>query len=175
MRSVVLAIAVMLGCSKENKTVATDAAAPVSQADLSADAATASITINGKTFAVASVAAIQSLRFKEKDPKKAPNIIVTIEDPRRNTLSFDIPWNDGATGDIADARVSYINSKDVSYTTPQPTHINVTRVDAGEAVHLYDANFGVSVQIPGKEDTLAIRGPFNRLRVKESLNHLRRL
>ncbi len=175
MRSVVLAVAVMLcGCSKENKAVVTDAA-PASSGDLSADAATATITINGKTFAVATVTAIQSTRFKEKDPKKAPNIIVTIEDLQRNALSFDIPWNDGAPGDVADATVSYTSSRDVSYTTLQPTHVNVTRVDPGVGLHLYDANFDVTVQIPGKQDTLAIRGSFNRLRVKDSISRLRRL
>lgn len=163
------------GCSKDNKATTADAApSAVSSADLSPDAATVSITIDGKPLQPASVAAIQTARFKEKDPKKAPNLVVTIDDPKRNTLSFDIPWNDGAPGDIADVRVTYA-TKDASYSNLQPAHVNVTRVDASDAGHLYDANFDVTLGVPGRQDTVAVRGSFVRLRVKGSIGHLQRL
>lgn len=171
MRWLFLSLA-LCACTKD-KPAAPDAAAsadPVSSAELSPDAAMATLSVNGKPFIVASVAAFLTNRLGEK----VPIVMVTLQDPVKNVLTFDIPWKDGVAGDIADLRVTYASNKGVSYTPPQPAHINVTRVDKDDAGCLYDANFELSVKNAANDETFAVRGSFNRLRVKEPFKHLRK-
>ena len=175
MRWLILAAAIAAGgCSKPKATPVPDAAPPApTTVDLSPDAATATITLEGKPFAVASVAGVQTLRAGERDPKKAPIVLVTLQDPSRNTLTFDIPFREGAAGEMSDARVKY-EKQGATYANPETAFVNVTRVDPDAAGYLYDANFDIPVKSTSGE-VITVHGTFNRLRVRQPIRHLQKL
>ncbi len=166
-----VALCVLTAChAKSNSAGGADASGPAPGWDAIAgddpDIAAVAVTVDGRPLYPAAVTAVLTNRLGEKDPKKAPTLLVTLENRTRESLTFDIPWKEAELGDRPDAKVSFALRRGMYVASGGAARASITRLDRVDGQFVCDANLDATVTKVGGVGSAEVKASFKGLRVR---------